>query len=238
MSKVALERVETQKTYDTMLLGKNVVTRVSAGGFDLTIGGDSVFKNGTLEDLRKAQSILGLSAFKMMLFQREEEERRKEEEAQKKRKEPINEFQEAHSPTEAVTVRLTGSRRKETARRRTTAVRLFDGLLEEHQDAMLDINDAFNDITGHVGGNIMLYEPDYVPGTGERGARKDIRRRTYMEWAGLGVGGKFNHGAALDIIAFGKDLKTVDTNRRKRHGWAKENLIAALDEWRNLRGWR
>jgi hypothetical protein len=152
-------------------------------------------------------------------------------------KEPAD-HQELHSPTEAVTVRLTGTRRQEQARRRTAAVRLFEGLLGDHQDAMQEIHDAFNDITGVVGGSIMLYEADYVPGTGERGTKRDVLKRTYLEWAELGVRGKFNHAAALDIIAFGRDLKQVDTARRKRHGFAKENLINALDVWRELRGWR
>jgi hypothetical protein len=154
-----------------------------------------------------------------------------------KKMEPAD-WQDRHSPTEAVTIRVTSGRRQETARRRKSAVRLFDGLLEEEQDAMQEINDAFNAITGHVAGNIMLYEPDYVPGTGERGHRMDILRRTYMEWAETGVRGKFSHAAALDLICYGKTLEIVDSERRKRHGWARENLRDALDAWCKLRGWK
>jgi hypothetical protein len=66
----------------------------------------------------------------------------------------------------------------------------------------------------------------------------DILRRTYVEWAEIGVKGKFLHAAALDIICYGKGLREVDSGRRKAHGFAKTNLVNALDVWCEVRGWR
>lgn len=155
-----------------------------------------------------------------------------------KKMEPAD-WQERHSPTEAVTVRITGSRRQETARRRKSDARIFERLLhDDQQQAAVEINDAFNAITGHVGCRIMVYEPDYVPGTGDKGHRMDILRRTYMEWADIGDKGKFSHAAALDIICYGKGLREVDSGRRKAHGFAKTNLVNALDVWCEVRGWK
>ena len=149
-----------------------------------------------------------------------------------KEKEPAD-WQESHSPTMPVLTRITGQRRMETTKRRTAAVRLFDGLLEDDQQAMVEINYVHNTFPGKS--NIMMYEADYVPGTGDAGTRDIDLRRVYFTWASIR---KFNHAAAMDIIGFGMNLKDVDHNRRKRHGWAKENLKDALKEWRTLRGWR
>lgn len=147
-------------------------------------------------------------------------------------KEPAD-WQEVHSPTEAVTVRLTGTRHKIQSRQRKADCRLFDGLLPDDVEAMVEINFVYNSFPGKP--NIMMYCPDYVPGTGERSMKALELRRLYFEWA---VIPSFNHAAAMDIIGLGKGLRQVDRERRKQNGWSKENVKAGLKEWRDLRGWR
>lgn len=156
----------------------------------------------------------------------------------KKRDMEPADWQERHSPTEPIETRVTAERKIARTRRRKADARIFDNLLEDQQQAMVEINDAFNDITGHVGASIMMYEERVSRTTGDRSQRRDILRRTYIEWAELGLRGKFNHAAALDIIVFGKGLREVETERRKAHGFAKDNLVDALDCWCEVRGWK
>jgi len=156
-----------------------------------------------------------------------------------------SEYQEAHSPTEAVMTKVTNQRQLESTRRRVADGLVVSGMYPDHEYAMQEIFDGFNYITGNVSVRISgCYQP--VRPDKHKGDYQEKDglpwhawiRPFYFEWVDLGQRGKFNHDAAIAIIVFGQNLKQVDTDRKKRHGFAKENLINALDVWRELRGWR
>ena len=78
-------------------------------------------------------------------------------------------WQELHSPTEVVSLKVgyEGKKVPTRTRQRKQDVRLFEGLTEAHQQAMENILVGFNYVTRSVSGNIMVYE-EHIPGTGER----------------------------------------------------------------------
>ncbi len=60
-----------------------------------------------------------------------------------------------------------------------------------------------------------------------------IDKFTY--WASYNHGAYFSVIAALDILIFGKSCKEIDCHFRKRKGFAKANLITALDEYNKIK---
>ncbi|MEH6474464.1 MAG: hypothetical protein V7727_02190 [Sneathiella sp.] len=211
------------------MMGKTLVAKVSAFGFNLTMDDQTIFKNTTLEEVRRFQSLVGLSLHRMMILQRQELATRTVEH------EPAD-VQEKHSPTKPYTNRVTGKKKKNTATRRTAAVRLFDNLSDELQDAMLEINDAYQAETGEVRTvAIMKYEPPSDRSFGDRQTRGERLLPFYTNWKNLAKRGDFDINAALKIIVLGFELEQQDGELMKRNGWSKANMVDALKAWVKVR---
>lgn len=141
-------------------------------------------------------------------------------------------WQERHSATEAV-VRKVGHEGKKVltnTRQRKQDIRLFDGLTEAHQQAMVDILDGFNYVTRPIAGKIMMYA-EHIPGTGDKPSYYEQLYFYQKAWARLGQRGRFNLPMAHAIIIDGKSLRRVAVEFRTQIRNAKSNLVDSLDEY-------
>lgn len=149
-------------------------------------------------------------------------------------------WQERHSPTETIEVRITSERSKVQTRRRKQDARLYDGLTSHQIKAMENIDAGFRALTQGGGMSKMRFEARIPAGDSPApGQRHDWLERTYMEWhRQTQIEGGINGAAVLDIVVFGKGTGAVDKLRKKRKGWARENLIEeGLKLYCKICGW-
>ncbi|MCR9215290.1 MAG: hypothetical protein NXI13_16355 [Proteobacteria bacterium] len=145
----------------------------------------------------------------------------------------------AREETVPYKVRITGDKSLTTTQRSAWLAKLFDSLSEDEREAMKEIDFVFRYLTGRAGGHIMMYEPDYQPGTNKNDTRNSDLVKDYFDWAGRPEKRpNFHHAAVLDIVHFGKTMRECDRSRHKYHGWARRNLGKALHEYCIVKGWR
>jgi hypothetical protein len=60
----------------------------------------------------------------------------------------------------------------------------------------------------------------------------------YFDWGRECTRRGISHAAAMDVLGYAKSCRQVERERRKRNGWARENLDDALALFCALRGWR
>ena len=146
-------------------------------------------------------------------------------------------WQEPHSPTAPVEVRLTGSKVTTIARRRKSDARLWDAMSPHQQEAATAIARTFEQITAGSGAKAQTYDRSgksgYIaPSTAQIEAQED-----YWRWAKLVQVEKLSHAAVVDILILGDSCRMVDSSRHKRKGWAIENLLACLNSYCLIKGW-
>lgn len=147
-------------------------------------------------------------------------------------------FQERHSPTAPVKLRLGAQRTQESATRRLLDARLWEGLTNAQQDAAMEIAQAFHWLTGSQGYKKMNLLR--IPGARrpeDFSAAAADTSKTYFSWARLCGQQKLSHAMTIDILAMGFSCREVDRTRRQRRGTARQNLALCLDLYCQLRGW-
>ena len=109
--------------------------------------------------------------------------------------------------------------------------RLMAGLTPDQQGAFERIEAAHRMLT--VGVGMQTFDPNRVRGSGsgdvERGA---ILQVDYMAWYARCTKARLSPALALDTISFGWSLRHMDKERRKPRGYARDNLVACLNQWR------
>lgn len=149
-----------------------------------------------------------------------------------------HDFQEQHSPTESVSVRITAERREQRSTRRITDARLWDGLTQPQQDAALQIAFAYETMGRGMGFVISNWQR--LPGSpGSHNIAESHARliSTYIGWAQACQKQKIHHSLIIDVLVFGQTLVAVDRDRRVRKGTARQNLIEGLSLYCKLQGW-
>ncbi len=217
--------------YSAEVLGRRFVTKTTDNGISFFIDGEVILSDASTEETQKVRGILGLAYHRIALRNKIEEER-------KKKSVDTAEWQEAENPTEPHTVRLTSERNQTVTRRRKQDDRLFKCLDTEQLQAMKDIDEGYNIISGGV--QISKYEP-FVPGTGykgRQGRKADQLRKRYLDWARAASDEGFAHAMAMDVISLCKSFRDTDKARRKGRGTAKANLLKALDAYCFMLGWK
>lgn len=143
-------------------------------------------------------------------------------------------WQELHSPTVPVEIKISGERTKQVARRRKQDARLFDGLDPLQEQAMLNIERGFQIASSGLGIKVMAYE-ERIPGTAPEDRAADMREY-YMAWH-IAAYGNFCAPTVLDIIAFGKSIREVAIERRMGRETVKRHFDIGIQEYCILRGW-
>ena len=149
-------------------------------------------------------------------------------------------WQEQHSPTEAVEVRFNQARRVyvELCRRRALDARLLDDMTSEQLIACQRIVDGFQAIVGPVQAKTASLERI----DGDRGPDADHTRRhgliaNYRGWAKRCHIERLYPHWAVEILAMGKTCAEVDAERRCRKGTARDNLFECLSVYCRMKGW-
>lgn len=139
-------------------------------------------------------------------------------------------WQEAHAPTGAYMVKHSAETEVELTRRRRMDQRLWDAMSPDQERAALDIRDAFEYVAGRVSRVTARYG-ETSPGraSSETESEKSVRLQAkYWAWGSecrrLGVSAT----AALDVLVFGNTCGEIDRGRKKRNGWARDQLFQAL----------
>lgn len=171
---------------------------------------------------------------------RAEENARKKRIRQARRRTPAD-WQEAHSPTEAV--RLEGpDGRKQTCRRRKQDSRLWEALDAEQTRAAQILAQTVEQLAAPVRPAVSRMD-GLPPGTGhpEAESEPELMRRLrdmYVAWAERCKGHGVDHTVVVDVLVLGRPLSGVDRDRRRRKGWTRQELGLALDHYCLLRGWK
>ncbi len=147
--------------------------------------------------------------------------------------------QEHHSPTVAVTVRVSAGRDDYACQRRMIDARLWDSLPREAQDAAIDIAQAYEALTKGMG-PATASNWAHVPGPRNAGADRNAYGRlsgTYMDWARSCQKEGVSHSMVIDIVCMGISCSALDSDRRVRKGTSRQNLYDGLMLYARLRGW-
>lgn len=147
-------------------------------------------------------------------------------------------FQERHSPTEKVTVRLTAERHQHTSQRRIVDARLWESMTLGQQDAALAVA-AAHDMMGRGMGYVQS-NWHRIPGCAGPDNIAESHARminTYVEWAQKCAKRKISHAMIVDVLCFGFSCRMIDHDRRLKSGATRENLMKGLTLYCELRGW-
>jgi hypothetical protein len=149
-----------------------------------------------------------------------------------------HDMQERHSPTETVTTRLDAARTEERHQRRIVDARLWDGMSAPQQSAALEIARAFETMGKGLG--YVTSDWTRIPGCRGPGHAAEIHSRlinAYVDWTKQCHREKISHSMVIDILVFGFTCRALDRDRRVRAGAARDNLLAGLSLYCQLRGW-
>lgn len=148
-------------------------------------------------------------------------------------------FQERHSPTEPVLVKISNDRTAEVTRRRVVDARLINSLTIEQERSAISIEQAHELIASETNCRTSQLGVWIASGRhGEIECDRNIRlQREYKAWVKLCQAEGINFNAALDILVECIPVSHVDLKYGRKSGWARGQLIKALDAFASLKGW-
>lgn len=143
-------------------------------------------------------------------------------------------YQEVHSPTVSVEVKISGTRNKEQCRRRLLDARLWDVLSDDQQRAAVYIEIGHRAFTRGMGISPPKYERT-DPGKHQDGLTGYVER--YFDWCEETRRFGVNAMVTIDVLCFGLTLRNVDRTHKRRKGWSRDQLHRALDLYAMQQGW-
>lgn len=161
----------------------------------------------------------------------------------KNRKTTINsktphEFQEQHSPTTTIELKISNKRKTAKYQQRIVDARLWSKMSPSQQDAALAIDRAFGLMCKGIGYKISAPHLPKISHSHKNNAEFESEIiNTYFEWVQQCKAKNLSHSASIDIIVYGKTCKETDRNRRVRNGWARKNLLDCLNIYCKINGW-
>lgn len=153
--------------------------------------------------------------------------------------------------TVADIVKISEGRTRQGVTRRKQDRRLFDAMDRSAlpcERAFERIAKGYLVITGQVRVKVarLGVDVDLIAGKGDEESYQEhisALKRDYLEWAERVMGAVdhpdrfIRHAAAIEIIGEGRSASYVDETRRKRKGWAINNLVEVLEEFCRLKRW-
>jgi len=166
--------------------------------------------------------------------------RRKDKKNTRAAAETVHDRQESHSPTEAVTLRLSATRQEIRCHRRIVDARLWEAMTPPQQDAAVEIAKAYETMGRGLG--YIASDWQRIPGSrSHAGNIADAHSRLinrYIDWTKACHREKISHSMIIDILAFGFSCRALDRDRRQRRGTSRQNLLDGLTLYCRLQGWR
>ncbi len=139
-------------------------------------------------------------------------------------------WQAVHSPLIATRIRPEGQKRKHPCQRRLLDARLWESLTPRQQSSAMAIDRSFRILSRGMGMRLSGFLQNLGGGGASHDGDADALS-LYFSWGRRLQDKGLSHTAAMDIIAYGRSCREVDSLRRKRKGWARDNLGQALDLW-------
>lgn len=154
-------------------------------------------------------------------------------------------WQETHSPTEAVEVTISkGTRRtQERCRRRQVDALLWravegeNGEYRHRAKAAECIEKAFALVTQGVCVKIQSFQRNGLAYHADWRAQQAELVDWYQEWARGAEDAGLNVSDVLQILVHGEPLRDQDKRNRQKNGRATEHLIESLEVYAKLRRW-
>jgi len=154
--------------------------------------------------------------------------------------ETVHDRQESHSPTEAVSLRVSATRQDIRCHRRIVDARLWEAMTPPQQDAAVEIAKAYETMGRGLG--YIASDWQRLPGSrSHAGNIADAHSRLinrYIDWTKACHKEKISHSMIIDILAFGFSCRALDRDRRQRSGASRQNLLDGLTLYCRLQGWR
>lgn len=143
-------------------------------------------------------------------------------------------WQERHSPTARSEVLLRGARQPIGVRRRICDIRLWDGLDQPQQEALLTLAHIVEVIAGGCRMRGMKLGQRVQGGAGQPDLAS-IEFDRWCRWSRDARQQGIDHDVLMRLIVDGASLRAIETARGvAKHGWARQHLVAALDLWIEL----
>lgn len=149
-------------------------------------------------------------------------------------------WQEAHSPTEAVIVRIDRGRTRQAGRRRKSDARMWEAMSPRQESAAEAIAAGFALVAGEIGVRTQAFQrlgrglsaPDAA-----RADRQAVLVHRYHDWARRSGERGLVVADVLQILAHGESCHQQDRRTHKRNGTALGHLLEALDLYAVMQGW-
>lgn len=91
-----------------------------------------------------------------------------------------------------------------------------------------------------VGVGMKTFDPNRVPGNGDLAAAVDFNadlERVFDSWTLRCKDREIDWRVVTDRFCHGTSLRVIEHTAKKRNGWAKGEIIRAVDVWCELRKW-
>lgn len=140
-------------------------------------------------------------------------------------------------PLEVVEVNISATRKKQQCVARKWDSRIWKAMTHMEQEAAQQIAWIVNQYSG-----VANYKVQKLSGTPPSTAEHDdtrlaTMREYYNTWLELCRRYRVCPTSLINIIVLGHSLSRVDRNKRKRKGWAKQNMLDGLGLYCEVRGW-
>jgi hypothetical protein len=90
------------------------------------------------------------------------------------------------------------------------------------------------------GVGMRIFDPNRVPGRGDAAAAVDFNadlERIYADWVRHCESHGIDWKVVTDRFCHGTSLRVIEHTARKRNGWAKGEIVRAVDVWCELKKW-
>lgn len=149
-------------------------------------------------------------------------------------------WQEAHSPTQAVMVQIDSKRTRQAGRRRKADARMWEAMSPRQEAAADAIASAVALITGEVAIRTQSFQRlgrGHTRPDEDRVSRQATLVQRYQAWCERAGERELNVSDVLQILVHGESCHQQDRRIRRRNGTALHNLLEALDLYAVLQGW-
>ena len=149
-------------------------------------------------------------------------------------------WQERHSPTEAVMLHIDSKRNRQAGRRRKADARMWEAMSPRQEAAAEAIAAAVALIAGEVGIRTQSFQRLgrglSRPNDAKANHQATLVQR-YHAWCARAGEREFNVSDVLQILVHAESCHQQDRRTRRRNGTALAHLLEALEVYAVLQGW-
>jgi hypothetical protein len=137
-----------------------------------------------------------------------------------------------------VTVRAESGKQVRQHQRRIVDARLWEAMGDARQQAAIEIALAYETMGRGLG--YVVSDWRRIPGARGPSNVAEAHARlinAYIDWTKHCHKAKVSHSMIVDVLVFGFSCRALDRERRVRAGASRDNLLAGLALYAELKGW-